>query len=692
MSTGNESKASSSPDPEAPADTLDPQKNTLKPAAQMTQKQALEMVGEIAASMTVEKLQDGIQSGTIPPAQITALMRSGRLPTTCIDVVIRNAESILAIEEEKLDTMRSRFLKAHEPGEAPSRADKRMVRQQDTTVLRQKSAVGRLIFFRDLQKVPKLTPVKLILLVGWSLAMSSLDMSIVNICLPLIMHERNFVHNNQEISMSTLQWVSDIYSIAFAAFAIPASKIGDRFGVTVVHRWGVGGFVIMSALCGLSRYIKWSMVTFPYGGFYVLVGFRFLQGIFAAFLMANTMSLCGTLVEQANIPTSMALNGIAFAAATALGPTLGGVIGQYIGWDFCFFINIVIGVISMCFCWLYLPKTPKFKEAKFDWFGSIVVLVALLAMVLGLTLVPPDRELVPWAVGFIVFGFLALVGFVFWELKHPFPILPPGILKNRMVICSLLAGLWNFALITTVSFQVPFALQGIHQFTPSVVGFMGIVNPLAQICAPMVAVYLAKRVTSSIIKVVTSVLLAVAVILLGYVIPYDIPTIIIQNLMFSFFLGIFFTTNNQFMMQAATADVRGMLGGCIQTFREAGFAVGIALVNVIHDIYMSYKWRDSNGNPLPLPYPHKNTNPAWVAYGDTYYSAFVTTDWFMSLVSILAMVFGMIAGTGEFESHLLGYTWGLMACIQRLKNKHAKKAEYTRLLTEKETPASADDE
>lgn len=73
----------------------------------------------------------------------------------------------------------------------------------------------------------------------------------------------------------------------------------------------------------------------------------------------------------------MALNALAFSLATTLGPVIGGLFTTYIGWEYCFFINIILGGASITVCWIYLPKTPKFKEDKMDIAGGIFVLLGL---------------------------------------------------------------------------------------------------------------------------------------------------------------------------------------------------------------------------------------------------------------------------------------------------------------------------
>ena len=82
------------------------------------------------------------------------------------------------------------------------------------------------------------------------------------------------------------------------------------------------------------------------------------------------------------------------------------------------------------------------------------------------------------------------------------------------------------------------------------------------------------------VKIISSVGIAAFVVMMGYVIDSQIWLIIIQMIFFNFFIGIFFISNNQYMMQVASIDARGMIGGCIQAFRETGFALGIAIINL----------------------------------------------------------------------------------------------------------------
>lgn len=168
--------------------------------------------------------------------------------------------------------------------------------------------------------------------------------------------------------------------------------------------------------------------------------------------MANTMSLSGILVEMKDVAASMAMNSVAFAVGTVLGPPIGGILVAFCGWEYCFFINVVIGGLSIGLCLAYLPTTPVFKEDMLDWFGGVIILAGLISLVLGMTVVPPQNNQEVLAGIMLALGVILIVLFVVWELYHPFAILPHSILKDYKIALSLLSGLFNFALITPISF------------------------------------------------------------------------------------------------------------------------------------------------------------------------------------------------------------------------------------------------
>ena len=148
----------------------------------------------------------------------------------------------------------------------------------------------------------------------------------------------------------------------------------------------------------------------------------------------------------------MAYNSIAFGAATAFGPALSGILVEFAGWEYCFYINVPLGIISIVLCWLYIPKTPKLIDAKLDWFGSLLILIGLVLLILGITYIPPEKNNIILGGCCVSIGIMVIVLFVWWELRYPFAILPRSLLMSGKSSFSLLAALFNFAMLTSVSF------------------------------------------------------------------------------------------------------------------------------------------------------------------------------------------------------------------------------------------------
>eukprot|EP00769_Ergobibamus_cyprinoides_P003966 gnl/Ergobibamus_cyprinoides/549.p1 GENE.gnl/Ergobibamus_cyprinoides/549~~gnl/Ergobibamus_cyprinoides/549.p1 ORF type:complete len:350 (+),score=127.98 gnl/Ergobibamus_cyprinoides/549:122-1051(+) len=290
---------------------------------------------------------------------------------------------------------------------------------------------------------------------GFSILMATMDMSIVNVCIKPIADAFG-------VNQADCVWIVDAYSIALAAFSIFAGKVGDRKSSTIIHRYGLFFFCLFSFLCGSS----WSL--------HALVFFRAFQGAAASFMLSNAMSLTTVLSPREKLPATMALNSIAASVGTALGPILGGFLCDLGDWRWVFYINLVPGIGSLIACWMMLPKTPHIKEERFDWQGSFLMLVSLAMIIFGITRLETSFSVFFWN---ILFGAAILALTCVWEWRHPCAIFPKRLMTNKAVMWSLMAGMFNFLLVSPASFLLPFMLQWTYGYTPTMVGLMTLVLP-----------------------------------------------------------------------------------------------------------------------------------------------------------------------------------------------------------------------
>jgi EmrB/QacA subfamily drug resistance transporter len=157
-----------------------------------------------------------------------------------------------------------------------------------------------------------------------------LDTTIVNVAFEAI--SRSF-HSDTD----RLAWVLNAYSLVFAAALIPAGRLADRYGRKRLFLVGIGGFALMSALCGLA----------PNAG--TLIGARALQAAFAALITPTSLALILPEFPPDRRPFAIGAWGSMGALAAALGPTIGALLTQYASWRWIFLINVPVCAAILLF-------------------------------------------------------------------------------------------------------------------------------------------------------------------------------------------------------------------------------------------------------------------------------------------------------------------------------------------------------
>src|SRR6476659_3903348 len=171
----------------------------------------------------------------------------------------------------------------------------------------------------------------------WTLVLSSiatfmllLDITVVNVALPDIQRDLG-------ASLSSLQWVVDAYSLMLAAFLLTAGSLGDRLGRRRVFTIGFGIFTFASFLCGISN--DPTLLNLARG----------LQGIGGAGMFATSLALIGQEFQGKDRATAFGVWGAVVGGAVAVGPLVGGLITEHLGWEWVFFVNVPIGVVAIFF-------------------------------------------------------------------------------------------------------------------------------------------------------------------------------------------------------------------------------------------------------------------------------------------------------------------------------------------------------
>jgi EmrB/QacA subfamily drug resistance transporter len=263
------------------------------------------------------------------------------------------------------------------------------------------------------------------------LFLAALDQTVVGTALPRIVTD---LHGN------------DIYTWAFTGYLLTATisgpiygKLSDLFGRRPILLFAVVVFLVGSALCGLSREM-WQFVAF-----------RSLQGFGAGALFPVALAVIGDLFEPSERGKYQGFFGAVFGLSSLVGPAIGGIITDTVGWPWVFFVNIPIGIVVFVVIWRTLPTIRAAgPRPRIDYLGASILVGALVPILLGLTNKQSADWTDPSVGGLIAAGILISALFVVVESRATEPIIPLELFRIPSFTFSVLA-----MFTVTMAFFVP---------------------------------------------------------------------------------------------------------------------------------------------------------------------------------------------------------------------------------------------
>ncbi len=216
--------------------------------------------------------------------------------------------------------------------------------------------------------------------------------------------------------LSQLSWILNAYAVVYAALLIPMGRLADRVGQKRGFVAGMALFVAASVACGFAPGIWW------------LVAFRTLQAVGAAAMTPASLGLLLAAVAPDKRAPAARLWAMTGAVAAALGPALGGGLVQ-VSWQWAFWINLPVGLLLLFGALRYVPDVRlNLGDPLPDLVGALLLVLAVGGLVLGLVQGTEWGWTSTGVLGSFAVSILALLAFGRRTLRHPSPIIAPGLL------------------------------------------------------------------------------------------------------------------------------------------------------------------------------------------------------------------------------------------------------------------------
>lgn len=219
-----------------------------------------------------------------------------------------------------------------------------------------------------------------------------LDFFVVNVALPSIQQGLN-------ATAADIEWVVSGYSLTIAAGLVLGGRLGDLFGRRRMFAAGMAMFAATSAACAMS----------PDAGF--LVAARLLQGLGAALMAPNILSIIGVVYTDERRVRAISIYGMVMGAAAVSGQLIGGaLIDSGLGWRAIFWVNVPVGLLALAASPRWIPESTSGKGSSLDLVGSLLLTIAVVAVVLPLV-TGRDEDWPLWSWACLAVSPLLLGGF-----------------------------------------------------------------------------------------------------------------------------------------------------------------------------------------------------------------------------------------------------------------------------------------
>ncbi|MGV9194021.1 MFS transporter [Microbacterium sp. MC2] len=407
-----------------------------------------------------------------------------------------------------------------------------------------------------------LSPLRLRILVGSLLTVSflgALDHTVVSTSLATVAGELG--------ALEQMAWVVVGFTLAATVLLPVIGKLGDIVGPRLVFLVSLGVFVVASLACGFAQDLP------------QLIAARVLQGMSSAGLQLMSQTIVAYVASPRERPRLLAVIGAAFPIAIVVGPVLGGLITDFWGWQWVFWINVPVGLAAFALAVYAVPHVVPSARPRIDIAGAVTFTVAMVALVLGVTWIA-DAGALPAAIVALAVAAVFFAAFFAIEFRVPEPIVPVRSLGNRTIACAVaLSAIIGIGLFSVVAY-LPTYFQLAYGTSATVSGIVPIATVFGMLVANLVTGSRASRTGHyRVYPIVGTSVGAVALLAMG-LLPAGLPLWVPAAIMFIVGVGTgcFMSLIFAIAQSAVRRSELGAITATTNLVRQIGATVATAVI------------------------------------------------------------------------------------------------------------------
>jgi EmrB/QacA subfamily drug resistance transporter len=369
-----------------------------------------------------------------------------------------------------------------------------------------------------------------------------------------------------------LSWVATSFLLAAAMFIVPFGRIADIYGRKRIFTYGMSIYILASLFSAIA--------PSPL----VLIAFQVLQGVGSAMIFGTGVAMLTSVFPAGERGKALGINVAAAYLGLSIGPFLGGVLTQHLGWRSIFLINVPVGlVVIVLIFWKLKGEWAEARGERFDAIGSLIYCLMIAAIMYGFSQLP--ALLGAWL---ILLGIVGIVAFVRWELRVEHPVFNIQIFRrNRVFAFSNIAALINYSGTYAIAFLLSLYLQYIKGYPPQTAGLILVAQPLVMTLFSPVAGRLSDRIEPRIIASTGMAVMAIGVSFFIFVAEQTPLGFIVADLIFlGFGYALFSSPNINAVMSSVEKRFYGVASGTLGTMRLVGMMFSMGIAMLIFAIFM----------------------------------------------------------------------------------------------------------